>query len=419
MKTKITEPVRSALLRRPLKPSVTYDRDVPGFALIVTRTRGFWCQFYQPKGRNPSTGRRWGGGVRHELGDAMTMTVDEARTAAIKAKTLVREGRSPHHEAIANRNATIEERSIVPKSAGEALDAYAKAMMARRQPSEPTRKKSVYYAAKAVRMMQAENFTLPMIDARMISLMLETAPSSDVIRHLAFNKLRRFLAWCRKQGLIERNPCDEIDRDERPKPGRPRDRVPTIDEIRAVWSAAENEPQRELVRFLLLVPLRREEAGGLRWSEIDLQRSRIRIDANRMKKREAHELPLSPAALAILEARRPNTANDLVFPSSIDKPYNGWASLAKRIRKAIGEGAKAQHFTWHDTRRAFVSHLAECGFDVDLLDQCLGHKRAGTLAVYQRASRMAERARALEVWANLVTGVGETENTHVIAFRAR
>src|SRR5580704_6005716 len=104
MKTKITEPVRSALLRLALKSSVTHDRDVPGFALIVTRTRGFWCQFYQPKGRNPSTGRRWGGGVRHELGDAMTMTVDEARTAAIKAKTLVREGRSPHHEAIANRN---------------------------------------------------------------------------------------------------------------------------------------------------------------------------------------------------------------------------------------------------------------------------------------------------------------------------
>ena len=71
MKTKITELVRAARLRRPLEPSVTKDSDIPGFTLHVTRTRGFWALSYQPKGVNPSTNRRWGGGVRHELGDAM------------------------------------------------------------------------------------------------------------------------------------------------------------------------------------------------------------------------------------------------------------------------------------------------------------------------------------------------------------
>jgi len=77
---KITEPVRSARLRRPLVPSVTKDNEIRGLALHVTSTRSFWALTYQPRGINPSTGKRWGGGVRHELGDAMLTTVDDART---------------------------------------------------------------------------------------------------------------------------------------------------------------------------------------------------------------------------------------------------------------------------------------------------------------------------------------------------
>ena len=66
------------------------------------------------------------------------------------------------------------------------------------------------------------------------------------------------------------------------------------------------------MRFLLLVPLRRDEAAGLAWSEVDLQLRRIRIQANRAKMREPHELPLSASALALLEARKPKAANALV-----------------------------------------------------------------------------------------------------------
>src|SRR6478752_6071992 len=89
---KITEPLRSARLRRPLVPSLTKDSDIPGLALHVTTRRAFWALSYQPKGVNPSTGKRWGGGVRHELGDAMLITISEARTAALAAKAAVRAG---------------------------------------------------------------------------------------------------------------------------------------------------------------------------------------------------------------------------------------------------------------------------------------------------------------------------------------
>ena len=86
MPTKITETVRSAACAdRSSLPSPATAK-FPDSALHVTTRRAFWALTYQPKGINPATGKRWGGGMRHELGDAMLMTVAEARTAALAAK---------------------------------------------------------------------------------------------------------------------------------------------------------------------------------------------------------------------------------------------------------------------------------------------------------------------------------------------
>ena len=417
---KITEPVRSARLRKPLVPSVTRDSEVSGFALHITRTRSFWALSYQPKGVNPRTNRRWGGGVRHELGDAMLMTVAEARTAALAAKALVRAGRSPHHERLASTANAVAERAILPSTAGEALAAYTTALMNRRHPSETTRRKSIHYTRKAVRLMKAESLTLAALTPAMVRVMLETMQGSDGERDLVFRGLDRFLSWCVKQGLVETNPCATLDRDEKPRGATARDHVPTLEELYAVWTAVENELQRDLVRFLLLVPLRRNEAVGLAWSDVDLQLRRVRIPAHRAKNREAHELPLSAPAMAILKARKPAAKGELVFPGADDKPYTGLDHLLTRIRKRIGHAdtKKAERFSFHDVRRSFVSLLAERGFDVDLLDQCLGHSRKGVFGIYQRASRMAERRRALEAWGELIAGEAGSQGKNVVAFRA-
>jgi integrase len=402
----ITEPMRSALLRRPFEPSVTRDRDVPGLALHVTKRRGFWALTYQPRGLNPRTGSRWGGGVRHELGDAMLMTADEARTAAMMAKALVRQGRSPHHEAMASRAAVEAARAVVPQTVAETIALYETALMARRRPSEWTRKQSVRYARLACALMNANALPLAAIDVRMVRLLVETASGSDAQRMHIYGGLNRFLTWCRKQALVETNPCDALDRHDRPKPGKARDHVPSLATLRAVWAAAADEPACDLLRFLLLVPLRRNEASGLRWSEVDFDRGRIRIAASRMKAGELHELPLAPPARAILEARAPKGA--LVFPSSKGKPFANWAGLLARVRRKIGESqvARAERFSLHDTRRAFVSHLAD-EFDVDALDQVLAHKRSGVAAIYQRSNRWPARVEALDLWAKYILGEAE------------
>ena len=127
---------------------------------------------------------------------------------------------------------------------------------------------------------------------------------------------------------------------------------------------------RDLIRFLLLVPLRRNEASELVWSEIDFNHQRLVISGGRMKNGEPHELPLSAPAIALLKGRQPAGARPsaLVFPTAANKPHANWGAVINRIRKAIGESetTKDLRFTFHDIRRGFVSHLAEL-FDVDAL----------------------------------------------------
>jgi integrase len=149
-----------------------------------------------------------------------------------------------------------------------------------------------------------------------------------------------------------------------------------------------------------------------------VQLKRIRIPATRMKTREAHELLLSAPALAIIETRKATAESELVFPGVGGLPYSGFSTLITRIRARIGEAetTKEERLVFHDIRRSFVSLLAERGVDVDLLDAMLAHKRRGSFGVYQRASRMAERGRALEAWGSLVAGEGESQN--VVALRA-
>ena len=282
--------------------------------------------------------------------------------------------------------------------------------MARRRPTEWTRKQSIRNARSACALMNASAIPIGAVSSSMVRLMVETMSGSDAQRWHVYGALNRFMSWCRKQGLIERNRCDDLDRQDRPRPGRARDHVPSLATLRAVWTAVEPEPAGDLLRFLIILPLRRNEASGLRWSEVDLGQNRIRIAAHRMKARQPHELPLSPPARAILEARKLTASGEFVFPSSKGTLFMNWTRLLSRVRKQV---SGSDDFRLHDLRRGFASHLAG-PFDIDVLDQCLSHVRRGVSGVYQRSLRWPDRERAINAWADLILNVEPDSN--VVSF---
>jgi integrase len=416
--TKITEATRQAALKLPLVPDTIKDSE-DGFLLIVTTQRAFWAQFLQPRGLRPD-GRRWPV-VRHELGDARTMTVYDARTASLKAKTAIKEGRDPHRERLDSAASSVARRSIVPKTAGKVAALYAQSIEARAHLSDRTRSKIIHYVSKAIRVIGGDDVALS-ADTAAVRLMIDAVNSSAFERREVFDALNKFMVWCVKRELIPANPCDGIDRDDRPRGGRSRDHTPSIATLRRAWDAAEDAPPhvRTLIRFLLLVPLRREEAQGLLWSEVNLAEKRIAVRAERMKNRQSHSLPLSELAIAILAERAScRSSDDRVFaPPSGEKTIN-WTWWVSRIRVALGEDKleRSRRFNLHDVRRSFVSALAEHGFDVDLLDQLLSHTRKGVFATYQRSSRWREKEAAMAAWAELI--VPSAARGNVVSIRAR
>src|SRR6185436_17997384 len=74
-------------------------------------------------------------------------------------------------------------------------------------------------------------------------------------------------------------------------------------EIIEVWNAAGalQPPYRELVRFLLASGQRRGEVAGMSRRELDLEAKIWTVPRNRSKSGLAHEVPLPPLTMEILE----------------------------------------------------------------------------------------------------------------------
>ena len=115
--------------------------------------------------------------------------------------------------------------------------------------------------------------------------------------------VRRMFNWAVSRDLTQATPMVGI---ERPGEVVPRQRILSDTEIREVWAAAEaiDEPYGPFIKMLLITGQRRSEVAGMRRSEIE--DAVWTVPAERMKSGRRHEVPLSDAALAIIEAAGAN-----------------------------------------------------------------------------------------------------------------
>jgi len=94
--------------------------------------------------------------------------------------------------------------------------------------------------------------------------------------------LSAFFSWAMREGLARANPTILAQAlAENPA----RDRVLDDDEIRAVWRACQDDDFGRIIKLLLLTGCRRNEIGGLQWSELNLGAGVLTIPAARTKAR--------------------------------------------------------------------------------------------------------------------------------------
>lgn len=142
----------------------------------------------------------------------------------------------------------------------------------------------------------------------------------------------------------------------------------------------------------------KDGAPGLTWKEIDLDRRIWTIPASRMKMGEEHRVPLSQAAMDILNALPLGGPDDIVFPTVTGKFLRDTriSKLAQEVADTLGFKATTHGF------RAVLRSWGEAETDhpAPVLEMTLGHKVSNdVVAAYQRSDLWSKRKAVMDDWA--------------------
>jgi len=222
--------------------------------------------------------------------------------------------------------------------------------------------------------------------------------SGAVSANRALAALSGLCGWAIDQEYISgTNPTSDI----KPLHEEDRERVLSKEELVEIWLAAGDDEFGRIVKLLMLTGQRRQEIGGLEWTEVRLQRALIDLPERRTKNKKRHLIPLSEPALTLLG----NGAGGFVFGECA--PYADWsydkANLDKRLAKTL------PHWTLHDIRRTFVTNMNELGFAEPhvveaIVNHISGHK-SGVAGKYNHAQYLEQRREALDKWGRYLTGL--------------
>jgi integrase len=223
--------------------------------------------------------------------------------------------------------------------------------------------------------------------------------------------------WAMREGFdIPANPVFGTNRPAEPKS---RQRVLTDGELAEIWFACRDDDHGRIIKLLALTGQRRDEIGGMRWSEIDEDKKLWTIPGFRTKNHREHIVPLSDSALVLVAASPRRTDRDYVFGDGPrrnggdERGFSGWskakAALDQRILEVRQQtDPKAKRLPWrlHDLRRTCATVMADrLGVLPYLVEAVLNHvsgHKAGVAGVYNRAQYEGEVRDALKRWAEHV-----------------
>jgi integrase len=376
--------------KAPEKPVKLYDAG--GLFLLVTPSGGKWWRFkYRVEGKEKLL----------SLGTYPETSLKAAREKRDEARKLLAQGIDPSAERKATKTA-----------ASETFEAIYREWLERFSPRwAPSHKENI--------IRRIEKDILPWLGARPI-VELKAADLLAALRrieargalesaHRTKQAVGQVFRYAVATGRAERDPTADL---RGALPPASKGSFAAITEPKAIGEllrAIEGYQGSFIVRCALrLAPLVFVRPGELRaaeWSEFDIERAEWRIPALRMKMKDAHIVPLSTQALAILEELRPFTGSGrYLFPGerSKDRPMsNGTVNAALR---RMGYGS--DEMTGHGFRAMACSILNEQGWNRDAIERQLAHaERNKVRAAYHRAEHLPERRKMMQWWADYLDGI--------------
>lgn len=390
----------------PASPVKVSDGDRSGFCAQITPAGviTFFLQ-YRFDGK-----RRF-----YKLGRYSDVSLSEARQRAAAARKLVRDGICPQEQKEAEKEAQKAEkrRREEEPTVAEAVETYIQKHV------------SGLKSARAVEGYFRRDF-LPCVGSLKVKevrrrdvldlVESKAAQAPTAARHLLVH-CKGFFDWCVDREHIENSPAAAIKPKNVKAEGkrnvlRPnnRNRVLTEKEMKHFWHM--DKGMRKLthlaLKLVLVTGQRPGEVAGMHRDEI--QGDTWVIPAQRrMKTETAHEVPLCPLALEIIEEaqeevarlgkRRGAEPTGFIFEAYPGSPVTVNA-LSKGTQRHIAADWKP-----HDLRRTCRTGLSELGFSDEVGEVVIGHTKRGIVGVYNHHKYTEAKREALQAWEERIKGL--------------
>lgn len=402
---------------RALKPGprrrFVLDALCPGLVLQVTPQghRSFMLRGRWPGGRNR---------VRRLIAECGTTTLAEARDTAREWLALLAAGRDPQLELDERKRRVVAEQGL-------RFDAVADLYIAdrlrdRRQGARSAREIRTELVARwGSRPLTAitKGDVIQLVDDLKARARRNVgARSTGGYARIIFNHARMIFQFAALRHDLERLPTDRLKPAQLGLIFKPRSRVLSDDEIRALWAASEQMgyPFGDFIKVLLLTGARRGEIAGARWDEIDLEAKTWTIPAGRAKSGNPHVVPITADLAALLATLPRFKSGDHLFSTSCGRTsISGFSRYTARLLREMGNPPP---FSLHDLRRTYRSRLSELGISERVAEMAISHgPRNGLLRVYDQHRYESEIRSANEAWHRRLRGLVSPPPANVVALR--
>jgi integrase len=375
------------------KPDGRYA-DGSGLYLLTTNGGRRWVFIYSDDKRRKEMG----------LGSAQVVSLARARELAAEARELLSRGIDPRQERERRREA-----AKTPKEGPPTFGACAAALIKQMSPGWQNPKHRQQWAntlkqhAAALTDVPVADVTTKAVLDVLEPLWTRTPETASRLR----GRIERVLDFARVKGFRSgENPArwrghlDQI-LPARSSLGRGHHAALPYEAIGAFMRQLRSREgvSARALELLIMTAARSGEVLQARWDEFDIARGVWTVPAARMKARREHRVPLSSAALKVLEAVKPLSRGAYIFPtqaprSTIDAPLS-LMSLEMLLRRmnvaATPHGFRSTFRDWCAEETAFPNMVAEMALAHTINDR--------TEAAYRRGDLFEKRRAMMEAWA--------------------
>ncbi len=355
-----------------------YHADGGGLYLLIGPTGArSWVLRYQRAGRRREMG----------LGSLSVVTLAEARQAAVAQRKMLVAGDDP----IATRRAA--------KSAGASFGEAADAYIAAHRSGWKNDAQAEQWAQSLRDYGPATETPIGEVDTPMVMSCLKPIwESKTVTATRVRGRIERVLDWAKVHGMREgENPArwrghlqNLLPKPSKVSKAKHHAAMPYAEVPAFMATLAERDARsRRALRFTILTAARTDEVVGAHWSEFDMATKVWTIPAGRMKGGREHSVPLTAAAIAILE---PLSRKEPPFKLSEN-------AMLYLVQKPSPKGLGLP-FTVHGFRSSFRDWAAEeTETPNEVVEMALAHAiRNKAEAAYRRGALLDRRRALMDEW---------------------